>query len=46
MPCRRRPLPTPPGGDETLLLVEDDSAVRHFLVRTFERQGATRGILG
>jgi PAS domain S-box-containing protein len=33
------PTPTPPGGDETLLLVEDDSAVRHFLVRTLEKHG-------
>jgi PAS domain S-box-containing protein len=30
---------TPPRGDETLLLVEDDDAVRTFLVRTLERNG-------
>jgi PAS domain S-box-containing protein len=29
----------PPGGHETLLLVEDDTAVRNFLVRTLERHG-------
>jgi PAS domain S-box-containing protein len=30
---------TPPRGHETLLLVEDDGAVRMFLVRTLERHG-------
>src|SRR5262249_38398208 len=33
------PTPTPPGGNETLLLVEDDGAVRNFLVRTLEKHG-------
>jgi len=31
--------PSPPRGHETLLLVEDDGAVRLFLVRTLERHG-------
>jgi PAS domain S-box-containing protein len=37
-PAPAAPLP-PPRGHETLLLVEDDEAVRTFLVRTLERHG-------